>query len=498
LQEGNCFSHEIQFQFVSPDEFSNNSEILANLDFVVVALNIDDWLPDIENKIIMNKTDPLVFENKLVAKSLSIYKRIKTLTNARVLWFGFEDYYSNQYLLCGSVSVLNFLVDKVNIRISEELINTDAFIDLKRIIAQTGLNDAFDIRNKYRWNMPYTKNTVLGICEEIEKQIKITNRESPKCIVLDCDNVLWGGVLSEDGIEGIRLAARGMGSQYQSFQRFILMLYLHGVIIAICSKNDEADVIRVFKEHDEMLLSEEVVSCFKCNWNDKPQNIREISEYLNIGLNSIVFVDDSPFEIDAVKNLLPEVKAILYNKNTIFQELSLFNLEATFDINILKIRTETYKSNAKRELLKSNSISFEDYLKSLEININICETHLNELSRISELTLRTNKCTNGKRYNIEQLKKVFLKHEYELYTIKVSDKFSNLGVVGVVILNQNTIEAFSLSCRALGRNIENRVLDYFRATKNATHIKFERTLHNKDFAAKLKEYEFIIIDVFQE
>ena len=313
-------------------------------------------------------------------------------------------------------------------------------------------------------------------------------------LVIDCDNVLWGGVLLENGIDGIVLGDNGLGAQYHALQRFIISLYYHGIILAICSKNDEADVLKVFREHSGMLLREEHISCFKCNWDDKPKNIEEIASYLNISLSSIVFIDDSVFEINAVKCILPEVHTILYDKKTIFQNLSCFNVRNNVDINVVKQRTETYKSNVQRELLKNSAITFDMYLKSLETKIDIHLTQSNELSRISELTQRTNKCTNGKRYTFDELKRIENCHGYEIYTVCVSDRFSNFGIVGAVILHDETIDLFSLSCRILGRKIEDHVLNFFVSNKNVCRIEWINTTNNKSLAKKLLEFSFELVD----
>ena len=151
-----------------------------------------------------------------------------------------------------------------------------------------------------------------------------------------------GGILSEDGIEGIKLGKSGLGRPYYDFQNFVLKLYQHGVILAVCSKNDEEDVLRVFREHSEIPLKEKHISCFMVNWENKPSNIERIAEYLNIGLDSIVFVDDSSIEIESVKSLLPEVTAIQFDKYMDYEPFSCFNLRSDYDIEeVEKLLIET-------------------------------------------------------------------------------------------------------------------------------------------------------------
>lgn len=153
------------------------------------------------------------------------------------------------------------------------MIGDDVFVALKRLIEKNGISNLYNTKSKYRWNAPYSKELIEFMEYEVYKQYQIYLLQSKKCVVLDCDNVLWEGVLSEEGIEGIRLDASGLCREYQDFQRFLLSLYYRGVILTICSKNDEADVLRVFREHTGMLLREEHIACFQVNWSDKPTNI---------------------------------------------------------------------------------------------------------------------------------------------------------------------------------------------------------------------------------
>ena len=206
----------------------------------------------------------------------------------------------------------------------------------------------------------------------------------------------------------------------------------HGVILAVRSKNDESDVLRVFRDYTGMLLREEHMSLCQCNWNIKSDNITNISQSLNIGLDSIVFVDDSIFEIGSVKTILPEVTTVLYQRDPIYGELPCFNIKRCANLQTVRERTSTYKTNILRFEIQKNALSYEDYISSLAMNVEIHKAKECELARIAELTQRTNKCTNGTRYTVDQLKEKFFSLDDELYTVCVSDKFSNLGVVGAV------------------------------------------------------------------
>lgn len=241
----------------------------------------------------------------------------------------------------------------------------------------------------------------------------------------------------------------------------------------------------MFKEHDEMILKEEHIACFCVNWENKPDNIKRISETLNIGLDSIVFIDDSNFEIQSVKKLLPQVSAIRYDKEHVYKQLSCFNLPNRVDATKIKQRNLTYQTNEYRRALKLHSSTFDEYLNALEMRVKIHRAGLVELSRIAELSQRTNKCTNGIRYTVEQLKGK-LENGYALYSILLSDKFSNLGLVGAIGIEENTLDLFSLSCRALGRNVEELMINFVEDRK-ISNVRYNLTDYNRDLYNRLEE-----------
>ena len=482
LQSGilHSFSDECiqpKLHFISYEEYPEKSDEFRNVDCVVVALNFEALYPDAVNDVIAGKNPAEEIEADLVLKIQSLYSGIRSQTNAPVIWFGFEDYCDKQDSVCGMIPVLSYLVDRINQKMLS-LLSDCVCIDLKHLIAKIGIKDSYSIKGKYRWNAPYSKELIWSMADEVHKQYLIHMGKTKKCIVLDCDNVLWGGILSEDGMEGIRLGNSGLGASFQDFQRFLLTLYDRGVILTVCSKNNESDVINVFREHSGMVLKETHISYFCCNWNNKPDNIRTIADALNIDPASLVFIDDSRFELEAVKSLLPDVTTVQFDRETVYQELSCFNLRSEADTVNVDKRTETYRTNAKRAELKQQSATFEDYILSLNMNLDIHETRPHECARIAELTQRTNKCTNGRRYTSEQIKDKVASTEYDLYTICMSDKFSDLGIVGVIGICRGEIDLFSLSCRALGRKAEDTMIQYALG-KGADTVWFCSTTKNE-------------------
>lgn len=455
-------------------------------DYVCICLNFDCLFYAQNMDTLLSKTSSVRLYEEVELAYFTMYNYIKSRLNSPVLWFGFEDYYHTQPFFLGHTIICDGMVDNMNIRLYGLLEPLDTFIDLKRIIAQVGIQHAYNPKGKYRWNAPYSKELTELMCQEICKQYLIHNGQTKKCIVLDCDNVLWGGILSEDGIEKIQLGS-GLGQSYQDFQRFLLTLYYHGVILTICSKNDEADVLRVFREHSGMVLKEEHIACFKVNWNNKPDNIREIADELEIGLDSMVFIDDSEFEIHSVETMVPEVIAVQYERDSVYGKLSCFNLKSHIDIQQVQKRNQTYRANVSRQKIKLQSASYDEYISALEMKIDIHKALSTELARISELSQRTNKCTNGTRYTVEKLQEQLCTGTYKLYAVYVSDKFSNLGLVGAIGIQKNEVDLFSLSCRALGRSVEEQMLEFIKK-QQVSKFSFVTTHKNRDLYNKIKTF----------
>ena len=479
-------NNEIQIEFVQYEDCQKSIERIQIADAIAVCLNFESLYPNLLIDAISDKNTYEDIIKDCGRRCEELYAFIKSNSYGLVIWFGFEDYYCVQNFIYGSLPAFEGTVDQLN-KFLNNLLKEESFIDLKRLIATIGVNNSYDSKGKYRWDAPYSKELIQLMADELYKQYLIAKGITKKCLVLDCDNVLWGGVLSEDGIESIKLAGSGLGHIYQDFQRFILSLYYHGVILTVCSKNDSSDVLAMFREHSEMILKEEHIACFQVNWEDKPTNIRKIAEKLNIGLDSMVFVDDSPDEIRAVKAMLPEVTAILFERDMNYEQFSCFNLRSDVCLADIEKRNETYRTNVQREDMKDQSRSYDEYVKTLDIKTEIHRVIPIEYNRISELTQRTNKCTNGKRFTVSEIKECVETGTIELYSVHVSDRFSDLGLVGAIAIKNTELILFSLSCRALGREIESEMLKYIVSRWHLKKAFFHSTEKNEDIKKLLEE-----------
>ena len=466
---------------------NNYRKQLSKSDMIIVWLNFESLFANDLNTFYSYAATEQQLINKIIMLCQKLYADLSAYSKSQILWFSFEDFFSRFPLTIGHN--YNILVDKLNMQLYDILSENISFINLKHLIARTGINNAYDFKGKYRWNSPYSKSLIETVIKEVYKQYLIEKGITKKCIVLDCDNVLWGGILSEDGMENIKLSSSGFGRSYQDFQRFVLSLHYHGVILAVCSKNDLFDVMTMFHHHNEMILKEEHIACFQANWDNKPDNIRKIADILNIGLDSMVFIDDSLIEVEAVKSMLPEVTAILYERDSIYEHLSCFNLKRNVKMSDIEKRNETYRTNQFREALKSQYDNYNEYITALEIKIDIHEALPIEFSRISELTQRTNKCTNGKRYSVADIKERSKGSAVTIYSLSVSDRFSDLGIVGALEIEKNILTLFNLSCRALSRGIEEKILKFIKCNHKIEKIFFRSTSKNENIKAILaKEF----------
>lgn len=318
-----------------------------------------------------------------------------------------------------------------------------------------------------------------------------------KCIVLDLDNTLWGGVLGEEGISGIKIGGDYPGKAFAFFQKSLLQLSKSGVILTVCSKNNEADVLEAWDKNPFMVLKKEHFAAYRINWTDKATNIKELAEEINLGLDSFVFVDDNPTERELIKQMLPmvsvpEFPAQPYELPMFFKQL----VEDYFKVYSVteedKKKTEQYKANAARAQAQHSFADFEAFLESLNIQITIEAANEFNTPRIAQMTQKTNQFNlTTKRYTDADVKG-FLAQGWKIWCISVADRFGDNGITGCIMVNGNEIDTFLLSCRILGKGIENafikKVLTLLKESGmvliKATYLPTAKNAQVKDFYEK--------------
>ncbi|MEA5598795.1 HAD-IIIC family phosphatase [Rivularia sp. UHCC 0363] len=398
---------------------------------------------------------------------VNIIEGIKNQTNGIILWHGFE------LLAYPSLGIYDSQLDRgqlatiqdLNLFLQNHLTQQENcyFVNLNLSLARLGINSFFDNRYWHIGKAPYTREALADIASEDFKYIRALKGKNKKCLVLDCDNTLWGGIIGEDGLAGIQLSKTHPGSAFYEFQQEILNLYNRGILIALCSKNNEQDVWEVFRKHPDMLLKEEHITTAQINWNDKATNLKQIAKDLNIGLDSLVFIDDSEFEVNLIHDVLPEVEVIHLSKNKSIEYRNNLAACGLFDTLTIseedKKRASMYKAEASRKKIQAQITNMEEYYISLEMIPEILFADTFSIPRIAQLTQKTNQFNlTTKRYSEADIKTFVDSKNYEVIYLKLQDKFGNYGIVGVSIIHyvdyQATFDSFLLSCRVLGRKVE--------------------------------------------
>jgi len=373
-------------------------------------------------------------------------------------------------------------------------------VDVERVIAHTGVNSSTDLRYFYSSKAPYTIDFFEAYSRHIKPYVMSANGRSKKAVIFDCDNTLWKGVLGEEGYDGIEMSyATKDGAVFAEVQSIAVSLNRQGVLVGLCSKNNPGDVDEVIRTHPDMQLRDEHIAVRRVNWSDKVSNLREMARELNLGLDSFVMVDDSPFEANLIKEQLPEVTVLqvterLYEYPRMLREnLGLFyNLSSTAED---AKKAGMYKEQEKRESSKQEFTDIKDYLASLGMKMIIYQDDKSIIPRMSQLTQKTNQFNLTTRRYTERDIESFLEDERtSVFAFSITDKFGDSGITGLSIIrigddNCAVIDSFLMSCRVIGRDAEfalmNCLIGYLKDRKvelvSAQYIKTQKNEQVMDF-----------------
>ena len=337
-------------------------------------------------------------------------------------------------------------------------------LDFNQIEAQLGSVNALDWRMWYAAKSILTNKFLVKYAIEITKIVCALKGRSKKCLVLDADNCLWGGVIGEDGLEHILLnPTEYPGNIYYEVQKLFLALHDRGILLCICSKNNEADVWEVLEKHPHCLINRRHIAAWRINWLAKPDNLISLAAELRLDLDSFVFLDDSSLECGLVSQTINEVDVIQVPKH-IWEYPEILIKEGLFDTLSDTpedhMRTQMYLSNSLRAVEERKFAGAEDFLRTLDMIATIKLAAPNQISRIAQLTQKTNQFNlTTHRYSEIQIEKLIRSNEHEVVCLTVADRFGDFGLVGVAILwfdnNVAEFDTLLLSCRILGRNVEN-------------------------------------------
>ena len=349
-----------------------------------------------------------------------------------------------------------------------------------------GVVDYYDAQKDLLGHIPFKSEYFTALATTVFRNVLASKTKPCKVIVLDCDNTLWGGVCGEVPPERLSLS-----EPYSDLQSFMLRQMTSGKLLCLCSKNVQEDVDRVFCERPDMLIREEDIVSSKINWQPKSQNIKELAEELNLGLDSFVFVDDNPLECAEVRANCPEVVTLSLPER--LEDIASF-LDHVWVFDTLKStsedknRTLLYKDNIKRSSFQDNSSSLKEFLVGLNLDISIKDAMPEDISRVSQLTYRTNQFNfTTIRRSGEDIMELLGRNGFVCKVCRVNDRFGDYGLVGAMLYeilpDRILLDSFMLSCRVLGRGVEHNMLksvgDAARVHGSDTvHIKFAETGKN--------------------
>ena len=366
---------------------------------------------------------------------------------------------------------LQDMVNDLNSRLNEFIKDQESvyFYDFNGFVTRYGENNVFNYRQFFFGDIKISIDYIPYLAHSLISYVKAVLGLSKKCVVVDLDNTLWGGVVGEDGFEGIRVGPTVDGKPFLEFQKILLSLHQRGIILAINSKNNLEDAMQVIREHPDMILREEHFASLKINWNDKVTNMKEIASELNIGLDSVIYFDDDPVNREFVRLNLPEVLTIDLPNDSSQYALMLMEMNDFDQLNITEDDTKRgnmYLQQKKRMDLQSSTTNLEDFLKQLDISIKIKKADKFTVPRISQLTLKTNQFNlTTHRYQEEDIKKMLEDKMTFVGCAQVEDKFGDNGITGVFIVNKEnkeswSIDTFLLSCRVMGRGVEDGIMSH--------------------------------------
>ncbi len=489
------------------DNLVQDSDGLKDADLVILfwelGLLLDDYygrsntMSDEDTELLVNRTKA---EIDLVSKNLDHV--------GLVLWNQFSSLVWNS--ASHSFNRLDDMKLILNAYALEKFPTFSKLVNLDRIIASMGLDTAIDWRFFYSSRALYTSHFYKKYSQSIQPFILAHQGQSKKAIVFDCDNTLWKGVLGEDGFLGIQMSDDDAeGRIFRDVQLWALDLTRRGILLGLCSKNNQADVDEVLQKHPDCRLSIEVISSFQINWDDKATNLRRIAKDLNIGLDQLVYVDDSEFELEWIRSQCPEVMVLKVPENLSNYPSQLKKIEGSF-LSLSASsedsqRIQYYHEERARTKEKTVFGNTEDYLRSLELRLKLYIDWEPLIPRMSQMTLKTNQFNlTTQRYTEAEIYKFIQDKSKRCFACEVNDRLGGYGVAVFCIVDiskdekRASITQFLMSCRVIGRNIEYTFFDYiFKYLQNlgivSIKAKFISTSKNRQVSDFYDRLGFIKI-----
>ncbi len=452
------------------DNIMQDSSTVSDADLVVIfydTLNIVDSVSGFFEDISDEKYSQL--QQKIFAETDIVFQNLQKAPAVIFNTFSAAYFISDVF----KTTKAETLANELNTYVSNKKQANVSQLNIDKIFLQLGLSQAIDFRLYRSSKAPYTLLFFKHYVSAMQNLVLHNTGKLKKALIFDCDNTLWKGILGEDGPENIDMSpASAKGKHFNQVQNIAAFLSKKGVIIGICSKNNPEDVEDVLHNHKDMVLRNNLLVIKKVNWTDKATNLQNIAAELNIGVDALVFVDDSNFEINLIKEVLPQIAYLQVPANAAeYPGFLLQNAYKYFNLNAApedEQKTRIYKEQFERENTRATYKSVDEFLASLEISINVHDNDPAVLPRVAQLTQKTNQFNlTTKRYTEAQVQNFISDAGTTVMAFGVKDKFGDNGLTAVTIVTTDPqdstraiFDSFFMSCRIIGRNIEFALIDY--------------------------------------
>ena len=443
-----------------------DSAFHAGPDAVVVALRLEEFAPSLARNLLDTPPDAVLeLANGVIETVVSFVNRVRATTGASIFVHNFETPIAPIAGLADSQDPRGQanLVRRMNVSLAEALVSVDGayVLDIDGIFSSLGRHNCYDAGGERLSSAPYSRAGLSELADAYVRHLRALRGPEVKCIVVDCDQTLWGGIVGEDGSEGLSMGSDPRGRTYREFQGQLLTLRNRGLILAICSKNNAADVLDVLRTHPDCLVREGDFAAMRINWDEKDANIVSIAKELNLDPAQMLFVDDNPVECDRVQSSLPATRVLQWTPDGDF--VRRFAQQPIFDSLVVtdedRQRTELYRNEAQRRAAREESISAGDYLRSLKMVATVGRPSADHVGRLAQLTQRTNQFNlTTRRYDAAALHQLARDPDVVMVYLELSDRFGPSGIVGCGIVRRRdesaAIDTLLVSCRVIGRGVE--------------------------------------------
>jgi len=461
-------------------------------DYLLLLWNLEDFVPDLHMSWGWDEKQAAKRVQETVDKVVSLLRQAVQRTSSRIICF---DFGLDPQMPEKGVLDSSFIRSPGNVRAAINLgvrtklaspgLSGVNLLNLAAMQYKTGFSRWTDEKLRLTASCPVSVHAQLAIFEEVMRLISLDKRRGRKVLLLDADDTLWGGILEEEGADGVQIGWEYPGNAFAEIQKIILQFYLKGVVLGVCSKNDENAVRELFAKHPGMVLRPEHIAVWAVNWKSKSENIEELASRLNLGLESFVFIDDSPREREEVRQrcpgvLVPDVPEGPWKLLRFWQSFDPFS--GTTLSSEDQLRSRHYQDDEKRDYLKKSAVSLEDFYRDLDMRARLWLATEKDIPRIVQMSQRTNQFNaTTVRMSENDVKKSIHSAGPKIYLLSLADKFGDSGTVGCMVVackgRHLVVEQMMLSCRVLKRTVEKHFLG----------------LIMKDFTGKIEDVELLYV-----